>query len=191
MRPRRKVAFDIGQPEGLVSEKGLTGDAFRDARLLNKRIKNAHYCLHARRIVSGREVPRCCWPVASPLEGPDDQVCGITDPDMLGIDHVNDDGREDRKKWKTPLGLNMAILTKERGVSDLQILCANHNQKKNAAFSASHGRSGRPQVVSDEQIRMTLGLTKAEASRQLGVTVTTIARRRRELLDLPVEDMVD
>lgn len=191
-RPKRTIIYDIGQPEGLVSERGLVGPAYNSATRNNTKLWTRHYCLHARRVVSGREVPRCCWPVVSPTEGPDDQVCGITDPDMLSIDHVNDDGKADRLRWKTSKAFNVAILSGERGREGLQILCANHNQKKNVIFAGTTRNSpGRPQCVSDEQIRMTLGLSQVEAARQCGVTRNTISRRRRELLDFPQETMVD
>lgn len=66
---------------------------------------------------------KCCW-----HEG-----CDVSDPDMLVVDHVNDDGVEDRKRpdGKQFLGSAMYKKIKKAGFPDrYQILCANHNLKK-------------------------------------------------------------
>ena len=179
-RPRRKIIFDIGEPEGLITTRGMTGDLARDTRNQNQKLWSQHYCLHARRVVMGQEHVHCQAP-----------GCMVDDPDMIAIDHVDNDGKADRMTFGKTYSFHLAILTGDRGREGLQILCANHNQKKNAQYSGSHGRSGRPRIVSDEDIRMTLGLTAAVAAQKFGVTAQTIYLRRKELIDLPLGDMVD
>lgn len=67
--------------------------------------------------------------------------CGETDPDTLVIDHINDDGAEQRRALAKRLGY-LSDTTKASGQmiyrdliargfpNDVQILCANHNLKK-------------------------------------------------------------
>lgn len=63
---------------------------------------------------------QCCWP-----------DCNITDIDMLNLDHVNDDGAEDRKQCSGAGGMNLCIRLRKQGYpSGYQTLCANHNWKK-------------------------------------------------------------
>jgi hypothetical protein len=69
--------------------------------------------------------PACCW------EG-----CNVTDPDMLSIDHVNDDGAEHRKRMedgrrRTCGGSNFYRMLRQTGYPDgYQTLCHNHQWKK-------------------------------------------------------------
>lgn len=56
-------------------------------------------------------------------------VCGITDRDVLQIDHVNNDGAEERRKTRSKTTLVNKII--KAGFSDrYQLLCANCNWKK-------------------------------------------------------------
>jgi hypothetical protein len=67
--------------------------------------------------------------------------CGETDPDMLVVDHINDDGAEQRRGLAQRLGYPSltqkassvqvhADLIRRGFPNDVQILCANHNLKK-------------------------------------------------------------
>ena len=62
---------------------------------------------------------RCCWP-----------ECGITDIDMLTLDHINDDGAKDRKERKKSGTYLYVELRKLNFPLGYQTLCANHNWKK-------------------------------------------------------------
>lgn len=55
--------------------------------------------------------------------------CTVVDPDMLGLDHVNDDGRVRRKAGELR---GNGLYRRAAKVKDdtLQTLCANHNLKK-------------------------------------------------------------
>lgn len=62
---------------------------------------------------------RCSWP-----------GCDVTDPDMLALDHIQDDGAAERKSYHLT-GWEMYRSLKKRGYPDgYQTLCCNHNQKK-------------------------------------------------------------
>jgi hypothetical protein len=61
---------------------------------------------------------QCCW------EG-----CSICDPDMLSIDHVNNDGAKDRKTRRTGNSLYLS-LEKDGYPEGFQTLCHNHQWKK-------------------------------------------------------------
>lgn len=55
--------------------------------------------------------------------------CVITDPDMLAVGHVNDDGAKDRKGRYSNGGIYRKII--QLGFPpEYQLLCANHNLKK-------------------------------------------------------------
>jgi hypothetical protein len=57
--------------------------------------------------------------------------CGITDIDLLTIDHVEDNGAQDRKEKGHITGDKMCrLLVKLNFPSGFQILCANHQLKK-------------------------------------------------------------
>lgn len=54
--------------------------------------------------------------------------CSVTDPDMLTLDHVNNDGAEDRRKQRTA---NTYVTIERRGYPEgFQTLCCNHQWKK-------------------------------------------------------------
>jgi hypothetical protein len=55
--------------------------------------------------------------------------CGVSDVDVLTIDHIYDDGAADRKRWRGP-GFHYAIRRGDVDIRRLQLLCANHNLKK-------------------------------------------------------------
>jgi hypothetical protein len=52
--------------------------------------------------------------------------CGISDVDVLCLDHINNDGKHDRVRWR-----NMHVYAKKRNYPNgLQVLCYNCNMKK-------------------------------------------------------------
>lgn len=58
-------------------------------------------------------------------------VCGISDPEMLQIDHVYNNGFLDRDRFGSSLAMYTYYLNHpEEAKERLQILCANHNWKK-------------------------------------------------------------
>lgn len=72
-----------------------------------------------KRIVDGYG-GKCMWP-----EG-----CAITDSDMLAIDHVNDDGAQERVRGKVSNTTIYNKIIRHNFPPEYQILCANHNIKK-------------------------------------------------------------
>lgn len=60
----------------------------------------------------------CAWP-----------DCDITDTDMLSLDHVNDNGAEERRNGQTAQSLYRTIAKGER-INEFQVLCFNHQWKK-------------------------------------------------------------
>lgn len=67
--------------------------------------------------VSGRA--ECCWP-----------ECGITDMDMLTLDHINDNGAEHRKQLSSSSHTLYSFVKKNNFPPDFQTLCHNHQWKK-------------------------------------------------------------
>jgi hypothetical protein len=58
--------------------------------------------------------------------------CEVSDPDMLSLDHILDDGAEDRKKSDSR-GAGMYLRLRRLGWPEgYQTLCMNHNFKKEA-----------------------------------------------------------
>jgi hypothetical protein len=62
---------------------------------------------------------QCCWP-----------GCEVNDIDVLTLDHVNDDGAQDRMSHKRLGKVFYDMLKGQNYPSGLQTLCANHNLKK-------------------------------------------------------------
>ena len=66
---------------------------------------------------------RCCW-----------TYCGVTDVDMLSIDHVNNDGKHrgvpDKERYKTAGWPLYSRLKREGYPEGFQTLCHNHQFKK-------------------------------------------------------------
>src|SRR5579885_571173 len=61
---------------------------------------------------------QCCW-----------ENCNVDDPDMLSLDHVNNDGAIDREIRGT--GINLYRTLKKEGYPEgFQTLCFNHQMKK-------------------------------------------------------------
>lgn len=57
--------------------------------------------------------------------------CGITDVDVLCIDHINNDGATHRKKLKLLGGYNFYLWLRQQGYPEgFQVLCFNCNHKK-------------------------------------------------------------
>lgn len=67
---------------------------------------------------SASDTPACCW-----------DGCDINDLDMLTIDHTNNDGAAHRKAMVDSSKLYYWIV-KNNYPSGFQVLCANHNLKK-------------------------------------------------------------
>jgi hypothetical protein len=63
--------------------------------------------------------------------------CEVVDPDMLGLDHVNDDGR-DRRNAGELRGNGLYRLAAKVKDDTLQTLCANHNLKKELMRRRAH-----------------------------------------------------
>ena len=61
---------------------------------------------------------KCCW-----------EACEVVDPDMLSIDHVNDDGAKSRADEATG-GMLYAKLIRRGFPEGFQTLCHNHQWKK-------------------------------------------------------------
>jgi hypothetical protein len=60
-------------------------------------------------------------------------ICGISDRRCLDLDHINNDGASERKKWgsnKNEQYLNLIIKSIHANEGRYQILCANHNRIK-------------------------------------------------------------
>ena len=62
---------------------------------------------------------QCCWP-----------DCGVTDLDMLTLDHVNDDGAAHRKIDTVAATMIYHWVKKHKYPDGFQTLCANHQMKK-------------------------------------------------------------
>lgn len=56
--------------------------------------------------------------------------CDVTDPDMLTLDHVKDDGATERKRGLTSSDSIYKSVINQDFPAKYQILCANHNLKK-------------------------------------------------------------
>lgn len=57
--------------------------------------------------------------------------CTITDVDMLTLDHINNDGAEDRRKGRNLTGVQLYWRLKSEGYPEgFQTLCCNHQSKK-------------------------------------------------------------
>ena len=70
---------------------------------------------------STNNLPSCAW-------------CGISDTDVLCIDHINDDGYEQRKNNPSRCGSGLyKWLRKNDYPEGYQVLCANCNLKKRLA----------------------------------------------------------
>jgi hypothetical protein len=72
----------------------------------------------AKKIVVKAYGGKCVW-----------KGCKIKDLDMLVIDHVDNDGRFDRKKNLSGSKLHLSLI-RRKFPPEYQILCANHNLKK-------------------------------------------------------------
>lgn len=57
------------------------------------------------------------------------QICKCTDVDILEIDHINNDGHEKRRSGHD-ISLYLRLLSGERSIDGLQLLCANCNAEK-------------------------------------------------------------
>ena len=61
---------------------------------------------------------KCCW-----------SGCEVDDPDMLSLDHLNNDGAKDRAQGKAGIK-HYRMLKKENYPDGFQTLCHNHQWKK-------------------------------------------------------------
>lgn len=68
---------------------------------------------------------KCCW-----VEGVG-EVCMVSDPDMLSLDHINNDGGKHRKTLGCEGGTAFYRMLKRKGLpAGYQTLCMNHQFKK-------------------------------------------------------------
>ena len=56
--------------------------------------------------------------------------CGFDDPRALALDHVNDNGAEERKEWRGKMDFFYQKIIADGFPADYQILCANCNSIK-------------------------------------------------------------
>lgn len=77
---------------------------------------NKNYRQRTRQKVLDHYGNKCMWP----------DGCNITDPDMLQIDHINGNGRRERKQRGGDFYL---YLIRNKFPSRYRLLCANHNAK--------------------------------------------------------------
>ena len=70
--------------------------------------------------------------------------CEVTDIDMLSLDHINNDGCEQRRS-RDAYGTNFYSIVIKEKPKDLQTLCMNHQFKKRAMRPAS--TQGRPKTL--------------------------------------------
>lgn len=80
--------------------------------------------------------------------------CGFSDPRALHIDHVNDDGNEERKRLKTPYQRHKAVMDDTEG--RYQILCANCNfikkyETHKRKMEEKYGTDGSTTPTADSQ----------------------------------------
>ncbi len=69
--------------------------------------------------------------------------CGVTEIEFLTLDHINDDGKEDRKRHG--LGMVFYARMKKLGYPDhLQVLCFNCNIARSHFGQCPHKRQGQP-----------------------------------------------
>lgn len=63
------------------------------------------------------------------------KVCGESDIETLQIDHIADDGAEDRRRFKGLVQMYIYYINRpEEANEKLQVLCGNHNWKKRYAI---------------------------------------------------------
>jgi hypothetical protein len=94
----------------------VTGESYGYCR--HCRLKHTRNCLEKlRKQILKAYGNKCNWP-----------KCKITDPDMLHLDHINDDGAVERKKNNNA----SYFMARRLGFpkDKYQLLCANHNVKK-------------------------------------------------------------
>ena len=91
----------------------------------------------ASRSENGRKYVKEMKLAALAVYGPGGEVrcswagCNITDPDMLSLDHCNDDGSQHRKQTGQRGGFAVYMLLKREGYPPIcQTLCHNHQWKK-------------------------------------------------------------
>lgn len=120
--------------------------------------------------------------------------CGIEDIDVLTIDHVYDDGADDRKQHKSTIQLQYAIINGGKDRRRYQVLCANCNLKK-AVQSHRDGalrkRPFTPRFTLHEMMSVK-GQTYRKASEELGCGVSTYTRHLLHFgLDSSAHDGLD
>jgi hypothetical protein len=73
--------------------------------------------------------------------------CSVTDPDMLVLDHVEDNGAEEKRSLggSAGRGWNFYRLLKSKGFpAGYQTLCCNHNHKKEIIRSRNRRKTDYP-----------------------------------------------
>jgi hypothetical protein len=150
-----------------VSTRGLRGDDYLEAVNHNHRVKNRTSKLRALEIVGGGVV-QCV-------------ICAESDPDMLTIDHVHDDGAQHRRDGARGAKIYWQLIRGEIEPGRLQILCANHNQKKLVeAWRDRRIRRGdiRDVSLTRDQVLETLALNSRQAGLVHGVSARVVRRLR-------------
>jgi hypothetical protein len=64
--------------------------------------------------------------------------CKIADPDVLDLDHINNDGALDRERYRSAPGLYVQV-EKENYPARFQLLCRNCNWKKHLEYVRARG----------------------------------------------------
>jgi hypothetical protein len=68
--------------------------------------------------------------------------CEVNDPDMLSLDHINNDGAKDRKLGRGYAGVALyGMLEREKFPEGFQTLCFNHQSKKELERRRAHALS--------------------------------------------------
>lgn len=103
-RHKEEVKAQSAEYKAAHPEKDTQNRDARKVRVLT------HYSKHGKLM--------CCW-----------EECSVSDPDMLSLDHIYNDGSADRKN--KPTGDNFyRFLEKEKYPEGFQTLCMNHQYKK-------------------------------------------------------------
>src|ERR1039458_3831552 len=106
-----RKAYDRKRHKDNPRGKKKDRDVSRKRRLETKIKVLSHYGVN--------HAPQCCWP-----------GCNVNDVDVLCIDHVNDDGAEQRRRLGVKGNIWYEYLVREKYPEGYQTLCANHNLKK-------------------------------------------------------------
>lgn len=114
----QRKRYDRLKTDPEFHSKKMAGDALYRLRL--KLAVLSHY--------SPEGKLKCCWP-----------GCIVDDIDCLTLDHLNNDGAEDRKKTRKDGGCNTYTLIRKNGYPPgFQTLCGSHQLKKEILLRRGH-----------------------------------------------------